>query len=100
MRPVVSTTCCRVIVASAGNSAIDFGRVAPLRNSFVNPRSANAAVLHARAASVTTARILIFMSLPYLQLRRNESKPAHHDRSIGSRRRLLDVVEIGPGRVA
>src|SRR5262245_16921405 len=101
MSPLVSTTCCLVIVASTGSSAIDFGRVAPLTNSFVNPRSARAAVLHERAAAnVTTARILLFISLPYLQLRRNESKPAHHDRTIGSRRRLLDVIEISLGRVA
>src|SRR5262245_54039380 len=99
-RPVVSTTCCLVIVASAGSSAIDFGRVVPFKNSSVNPRSANAAVLHARAVSVTSARILTFMSLPYLQLRGEKSKPAHHDRPIGGLRRLLDVVEIRRGRVA
>src|SRR5262245_11633582 len=100
MSPVVSTTCCLVIVASTGSSAIDCGRVAPLTNSSVNPRSANAAVLHARAASVTTARILMFISLLYLQHGGEKSEPAHHDRTIGGRRRLLDVADIGLGGVA
>src|SRR6188508_3080915 len=95
MRPLVSTTWARVIAASTGNSAIECGRVSPLTNSSVKPRSANAGVLLARAtASVTTTRILMPISLFYLQHGGEKSEPAHHDRTIGGGRRLLDVGEI------
>src|SRR5262245_11767310 len=81
MRPCVSATFARTMLASTGSSATVRGRVVPFANSGVNPRCARAGAEHARAARPTTIRRFVAIA-SLLEFRAQRPEPCDHDRSI------------------